>query len=145
METDKRLSIYLNDHLAGASAGAELARRLAAAGHAPRELAAEIEEDRATLLELMAALAVPVRRYKTWLGWLGEKATRLKQGGAVLELEAMRLGVEGKAAGWRTLRTRADHDTRLDKDRIDALLTRANRQIDQLEKLRLAAAEKTLV
>jgi hypothetical protein len=30
------------------------------------------------------------------------------------ELELLRLGVEGKAAGWRTLRTQADTDARLD-------------------------------
>jgi hypothetical protein len=52
----------------------------------------------------------------------------------------MRLGVEGKAAGWRTLRTRAEHDPRLDKNQLDDLMARADRQIEQLEELRVTAA-----
>ena len=52
----------------------------------------------------------------------------------------LRLGVEGKAAGWRTLRTLADTDTRLDPGRLDELISRARRQADALEDLRVAAA-----
>ena len=50
----------------------------------------------------------------------------------------LRLGVEGKAAGWRTLRTLADTDTRLDPGRLDELISRARRQADVLEDLRVA-------
>jgi hypothetical protein len=57
----------------------------------------------------------------------------------VLEFEAMRLGVEGKAAGWPTLRTRADTDHRLDTGRLDELNERARGQIDKLETLRVRA------
>jgi hypothetical protein len=149
------LGIYLNDHLAGAVVGTNLARRLAAnerewtKADVLGRLADEIAEDRATLLGMMSALDVPVRRYKTWVGWTAERVGRLKLNGRlltrsplsrVLELEAMRLGVEGKAAGWRTLRTRAETDDRLDADRLDTLIERANAQIDQLEKLRIEAA-----
>jgi hypothetical protein len=145
------LGIYLNDHLAGAVAGTGLAKRLAAEedGEVLPRLAAEIDEDRETLLELMATLDVPVRRYKTWGAWAGEKVTRLKLNGhllsrsplsRVIELEAMRLGVEGKAAGWRTLRARAETDSRLDATRIDGLIDRARRQIEELEQLRVTAA-----
>jgi hypothetical protein len=149
------LGIYLNDHLAGAVVGTNLARRLAAGerewtkADVLGRLADEIAEDRATLLDLMAALDVPVRHYKTWAGWTAERVGRLKLNGRllsrsplsrVLELEGMRLGVEGKAAGWRTLRTRAEADGRLDADRLDRLIERANAQIDQLEKLRIEAA-----
>jgi hypothetical protein len=145
------LGIYLNDHLAGAVAGTDLAKRLAAAegGEVLPRLAREIDEDRESLLELMAALDVPVRHYKTWAAWAAEKVARLKLNGhllsrsplsRVVELEAMRLGVEGKAAGWRTLRTRAGTDPRLDAARLDALIDRARRQIDELEQLRVTAA-----
>ena len=152
---DTLLGIYLNDHLAGAVGGADLAKRLADAdshlvgGQVLNRLAAEIEEDRQTLLDIMAALEVPVRRYKTWAAWAVEKVGRLKFNGRLLsrsplskliELEAMRLGVEGKAAGWRTLRARAEHDVRLDEDRLDELIDRATRQIDALERLRVRAA-----
>ncbi len=60
------LGIYLNDHLAGATGGAELARRVARRGGDPdggalQRFAAEVAQDRAALLEVMAALGVPVR------------------------------------------------------------------------------------
>lgn len=149
------LGIYLNDHLAGAVAGTGLAGRLAAAergkpgGDVLARLAGEIDEDRAALLDMMAALGVPVRRYKTVAAWVAERVGRLKPNGhlvsrsplsRVVELEALRLGVEGKAAGWRTLRVRADHDPRLDAARLDALIARAGRQIDDLERLRVTVA-----
>jgi hypothetical protein len=48
-----------------------------------------------------------------------------------------RLGVEGKAAGWRTLRALADTDSRLDPGHLDELMSRARRQTDLLEELRV--------
>jgi hypothetical protein len=152
MAGDKALlGIYLNDHLAGAVAGGDLAKRLAGAERQEpfERLAAEIEEDRTALLDMMAALDVPVRHYKTVLAWAAEKVARLKPNGHVLtrsplsrvvELETLRLGVEGKAAGWRTLRTRAERDVQLNAARLDELIERATRQIDELERLRVRAA-----
>lgn len=152
---DKNLGIYLNDHLAGATAGTELADRLTGetrnriGGKVMARLASEIAEDRSTLLDVMASLDVPVRQYKTWLGWLGEKTARLKLNGhlltrsplsLVIGLETMRLGVEGKKAAWRTLHTRAATDSRLDEDQLNSLMDRAQRQSDQLERLRIWAA-----
>jgi hypothetical protein len=153
------VGIYLNDHLAGATAGTELARRMAASGHLPDppgalpRLASEIAEDRAALLEMMAALGVPVRSYKVYAAWAGEKAGRLKPNGRLRarsplsnleELELLRLGVEGKAAGWRTLRVLADRDSRLAAGRLDDLIARARRQADLLEDLRVAAAARVI-
>jgi hypothetical protein len=48
--------------------------------------------------------------------------------------------VEGKAAGWRTLRALADTDSRLNRDRLDQLMARAQQQVDLLEELRVQAA-----
>lgn len=153
------LGIYLNDHLAGATGGVELARRSAAAQRSGqtrdvlRRLTAEIAEDRTALMEIMAALGVPPRRYKVWAGWVGEKAGRLKPNGHLLsrsplseleELEIMMLGVQGKAAGWRTLRSLATEDKRLDAGRLDALLARAQRQVEELEGLHASAASQVL-
>jgi hypothetical protein len=153
------LGIYLNDHLAGATGGVELARRMAGSGHVPvagsvlHDLAAEIAQDRAALLEIMAALDVPVRGYKVYAAWIGEKAGRLKPNGYLLarsplsnleELEMLRLGVEGKAAGWRTIRVLADRERRLDSGRLDELISRARRQADLLEELRVRAADDVI-
>ncbi|WSQ13928.1 hypothetical protein OG604_42745 [Streptomyces sp. NBC_01231] len=148
------LGIYLNDHLAGAALGVDRARTLTRAeserdpalADALRPIADEIAEDRAGLLEIMRGLDVPVRRHKIVAGHLVERAGRLKANGRIvrrsplapmLELELLRLGVEGKAAGWRTLRRLADADRRLDPGRLDNLLERAQRQRDTLERLRL--------
>jgi len=60
------------------------------------------------------------------------------------ELEMLRLGVEGKAAGWRTLRVLADTDKRLDRGRLDELVSRARRQADLLEEFRVRAAGQVI-
>jgi hypothetical protein len=153
------LGIYLNDHLAGATAGTELAHRTERShgdeknGGTLRRLAAEIAQDRAALLDIMTALGIRVRHYKVGAAWVGEKAGRLKFNGRLFarsplsnleELELLRLGVEGKAAGWRTLRTLADTDTRLDPGRLDELISRARRQADLLEDLRVRAADQVI-
>jgi hypothetical protein len=154
------LGVYLNDHLAGATVGAELARRMAAsaapgsaaAGALP-ELAGDIAADRAALIEIMAALGIPRRGYKVLAAWAGEKVGRLKLNGRLLarsplsglvETELLALGVAGKAAGWRTLRALADRDSRLDAGRLDELIARAGRQSAALEALRGDAAGQLL-
>jgi hypothetical protein len=149
------LGIYLNDHLAGATLGVQLAGRLAAShpdwpsAAELTQLAAEVAEDRTALLEMMTALGVPVVRVKVYAGWAAEKVARLKLNGRLLnpsplsglvELEAVRLGVEGKAAAWRTLRVVAEHEHRLDVAVLDALLARAQAQSDTLEQIRARTA-----
>jgi hypothetical protein len=149
------LAIYLNDHLAGATGGVELARRAAVWYPVPAQqaalegLAADIAQDRQTLLDLMTTLGMPVRRYKVGVAWAAEKAGRLKLNGSLLgrsplsnleELEMLRLGVEGKAAGWRTLRELAKTDGRLRPGTLDELTSRAREQASLLEELRVQAA-----
>jgi hypothetical protein len=79
------------------------------------------------------------------------RAGRLKFNGRLLtrsplsdleETEMLRLGVAGKAAGWRTLRVLAEQDGRLDAGRLDDLLARADRQSSELESLRISTAER---
>jgi hypothetical protein len=105
------------------------------------------------LIGMMKALGIPIRAYKVCAAWVGEKAGRVKFNGRLLarsplsdleELELLRLGVEGKAAGWRTLRTLADTDGRLDPGHLDELMSRARRQADLLEELRIRAAEQVI-
>ena len=153
------LGVYLNDHLAGATAGSELASRMARSHRGEEEsgplsrLAAEIAQDRSDLLTIMASLGISVRAYKVGAAWIGEKLGRLKFNGRLLgrsplsdleELEVLRLGVEGKAAGWRTVRTLADADTRLDAGYLDELISRANSQSAQLEELRVRAVSRVI-
>jgi hypothetical protein len=154
MHRDK-LGIYLNDHLAGATFGIGLARRIAHQHrHSARSadlqrISEEIAQDRQTLLELMDALGVPALRYKVYGGWAAERLGRLKPNGVLyrrsglstfIELETLRLGVEGKTLIWRTLLVVAAGEPRLDESQLQDLLDRARGQIDTLEKLRLTAA-----
>jgi hypothetical protein len=145
------IAIYLNDHLAGATAGVELARRIAHQHDNPAlgELARAVERDRESLLRVMDTLGVTQDHVKVAGGWLGEKLGRLKLNGRLfsrsplsylIELEAMRMAVDGKAAGWQTLRMLSEHDSRLDRAHIDDLLARAEEQKRTLETLRIAAA-----
>lgn len=152
------LTIYLNDHLAGAGGGVSLVRRMARThrgtpAEAPlAELAEEIAEDRDSLREVMTALDVPARWPRVVVGRLAEKAARIKLNGRlasrsplsdVLELEAMRLGVEGKASLWRSLRVLADTAGPLDPAAVGRLLARAERQAALLEGLRVEAVART--
>ncbi|MFF4761765.1 hypothetical protein [Streptomyces sp. NPDC001292] len=145
------LGIYLNDHLAGATSGTERSRHLAMAcrgseiGDAMAPIAAEIAEDRRSLLEIMRRLRIPVRRYKVYAGRLAERAARLKSNGGLvrrsplstlLELELLQAGVQGKACLWEVLRGLADRDSRLDPQQLDDLLERAGRQQHVIEDLR---------
>ncbi|MFC8342275.1 hypothetical protein [Streptomyces sp. NPDC057280] len=155
----KLLGIYLNDHLAGATAGTERATRLtrtargSALGRAIEPVAAEIAQDRKALLDIMRDLGVPARRYKVCAGWAGEKLGRLKPNGhlvrpsplgTVLDLEALRLGIEGKAAAWQALRRLSATDDRLDAAQLDTLLQRAQQQQERVEEWRIRQAEEAL-
>jgi hypothetical protein len=146
----REITVYLNDHLSAAVAGAELARRAAKAArgqpHAERlsVLAAEIEEDHRALRRVMDELRVPPSRYKASLARAAEKAGRLKLNGrlvrraplsSVVELEALLVGVEGKAALWETLSALAEQDSRLDRRGPAELLARARHQAAELRRL----------
>jgi hypothetical protein len=97
----------------------------------------------------MNAIGVPARRYKIYGGWAAERLGHLKPNGVLyrrsglstfIELETLRLGVEGKTLIWRTLLVVASRDDRLDESQLRELLHRAQGQVDTLETLRLSAA-----
>jgi hypothetical protein len=155
----KLLAIYLQDHLAGATAGLALVRRVesnnrdAELGDFLSELAEEIALDRRTLLELMDRVGVGEDRVKNMLAWAGEKAGRLKLNGELLsysplsrllELEGLALGVQGKLAMWRSLREVTDGDARLRGFDLEAPIARAERQVRRIEARRRKAAEEAL-
>jgi hypothetical protein len=149
--SDRLLSIYLNDHLAGATAGLELARRMLESNRGtdlerPLEpLVDEIEEDLTTLQGLMDHAGVAKNPVKRGAAWLGERITRLKGDGAILgrsplslliELEAMALGIEGKRGLWQTLRTAGLGTAGVD---LEDLIARADAQRALVDRLRLDA------
>jgi hypothetical protein len=153
------LAIYLNDHLAGATLGVELARRSAAHnrgsayGQFLDELASEIRSDRESLLEIMRSLRVGVDRVKVSGAWAAEKLGRLKLNGQLLgysplsrlvELEALTLGVAGKLALWRALYQLEPDRLELSVATLQNLIARAERQLQSLEEQRRSAVTDAL-
>ncbi|MFP5389802.1 MAG: hypothetical protein ACLGG5_10960 [Thermoleophilia bacterium] len=154
----KRLSIYLNDHLAGATLGVELARRLRGSnqgdsdfGPALAELCVEIEADRETLKGVMDQLGVGQSKLKPLAAVLGERLGRLKLNGQLRgysplsrldELELLQLGVTGKQRLWQALEHTRSADLR-DFD-LDALAERARGQLSRLQELHSKAAALAL-
>jgi hypothetical protein len=155
----KLLATYLNDHLAGATAGRELVHRAARSNEGTplgaflRELAAEVEADRGVLEGIMSRLDVGQDRLKLGAAWLAEKVGRLKLNGQLigysplsrlLELEALALGVHGKLAMWQALRSVAELEPGLRGTDFDGLTRRAQSQLRRLQRQRLAAATAAL-
>lgn len=154
------LATYLNDHLAAATAGRELARRTASSNrHSPRygaalqKLAGEIEEDRRSLQAAMRALGVGEDRLKVAAGWSAEKLGRLKPNGRLLsysplsrlvELEGLTLGVRGKLSMWESLSAVRGADPQLSEIGLERLAERARGQLQTLEALRLEASGEAL-
>lgn len=153
------LAIYLNDHLAGATVGAELSKRAAGSNRGTDYgpfldgLTTEIAEDRQTLLEVMRALGIGVDRLKVLGAWGAEKLGRLKPNGRLLgysplsrvvELEALALGISGKRAMWRTLEQLVPEHPELASFDIAGLAQRAQTQLERLEPHRLRAAAEAL-
>ncbi|HXR61049.1 MAG TPA: hypothetical protein VN732_06980 [Solirubrobacterales bacterium] len=152
------LAIYLNDHLAGATLGVELARRLrgsnkddAEFGPPLTQICAEIEDDRATLEGLMDQLEVGRDPVKPVLAKAAERLGRLKLNGRiwgysplsrVVELEALSGLVGGKMQLWNALEQ--SFGETLDDFDFHDLAARADRQGQRLEDLHLAAAQRAL-
>jgi hypothetical protein len=157
--TTKYLPIYLNDHLMGSTTGIELVRRIASEhrgtdlGTFAEGLAAEIEEDRDALLEIMERLGASRDQAKVALGWVSEKAARLKPNGELrgtspltplVELESLSLGIEGKRSLWLALAEAGAVAELIGRDRLAQLEARAADQRERVEVHRRAAVHRAL-
>jgi hypothetical protein len=155
MIDEGRLGSYLQDHYAGSSAVIELFRRAAAqqtdpvARTALAAMTERIEAEQTALERYLAAVGSKPDPVKNAGAWVAEKLGRFKPNGElirrsplsdVVELEALRVATEGKAAGWRVLRKLAEDEDRFEAAEFDALLEDADSQLDELERLRMAAA-----
>ena len=153
MGSERYLPIYLNDHLAAATAAVELTKRIRDAadgelGELMQGLAAEVDEDRETLRGFMRALGASEDKVKVFVGFTGEKLGRFKLNGHLVspsplsrltELDGLRLLLDGKRAFWGALRE-AGH-AELD---FAALEERAAAQLERIEPFRLEAARNSL-
>jgi hypothetical protein len=149
------LRIYLQDHRAAATAGRELAARALGSNRGSEFegdlewLLGQIEQDMASLDEVMEALDVSHDRLKKVALWTGEKLGRLKLNGRLLsysplsrlvEIEGLIAGVTAKGSLWNALQTVAAYESRLAGFDLEALASRADEQRARLEELRTRAA-----
>jgi len=153
-----RLATYLNDHLAGATAGLDLARRIARDnesndyGAELAEIAGEIAADRDALQDVMDRLGVGRDHLRMLAGWGVEKARRVlplpwlldrRALGRLEEVEALILGVTGKLSLWVSLGETRGGDPRLADVDFGELADRARSQLERLGELRTQAAAET--
>jgi hypothetical protein len=152
---DKPIDLYLNDHMGGAMLGSELAEQIAdrnegtPLGDLMAPVAAEVEEDRQTLDDLMKRLDVGRNPVKQAGGWLAEKWSRVKFSGAgsgdsdhgnFMALETLALGILGKRSLWVALQSiEEQHDAIRDLD-LEDLIARADGQHGIVERARIQAA-----
>ena len=156
---DNAIDVYLNDHLAGAMLGSDLAEQIqthsdgTALGELMELLAPEIEQDRQTLIELMQQLDSSTNPVKQATAWVAEKASRAKfkgmtsgdpELGTFMALETLVLGVRGKACMWTALRQVADQHPAIASLNLEELIDRARAQEDALEHARLAGGMRAL-
>lgn len=143
------LSVYLQDHLAGAVFGVELVEALsqdttspglaAEAAHWERE----IKADQATLRGILDRLDASPGTVKEVISWIAEKATSLKlrrqshsKLGTLETLETLALGILGKQKLWISLETAAAGEVRLSGIDFRSLQERARVQHEAVEKRR---------
>ena len=153
MGSERYLPIYLNDHLAAATAAVELTRRVRGAGEGElgelmASLADEVAADREALRDFMRTVGASENKVKVFVGFTGEKLGRFKLNGHLVspsplsrltELDGLRLLLEGKRSLWRTLR-----EAGYDELDFAALEARAEAQIESVEPHRLDAARNSL-
>jgi hypothetical protein len=156
---DKAMDVYLNDHLAGAMLGSDLAKQIRARaegtplGEIMDSVAPQIEEDRQTLMALMKRMGTSKNPIKRAVGWVTEKASRVKlkgltagdpELGIFMSVETLALGVRGKLGLWKALQQVADRYPAIRPAELDQLIGRAESQYSLLEHERLSAGAQAL-
>ena len=150
------LDVYLNDHLAGGTAGVNLAT-MAADEHRSdehgaffSELASDIRKDHDQLEAIMDALNTDRSATKVAAAEVGSKMMAPKFTGTEDELntfvalETLSIGVEGKHCLWQSLKTVEDANPALADFDIDNLISRAREQRSRIEAKRLELAPRAL-
>jgi hypothetical protein len=160
MASAQGLETYLNDHLAGAAVGSELASKISSEyadtrfGPFLAELARDIDQDKVTLEELMERLGIQQSVIKQSGSWIAEKISRLKLSETItgdqdlkrfLEFETLSLGIEGKLSLWRALIEIRESHTELAATDLGKLAKRAESQRSKLEDHRLQVANAALI
>jgi hypothetical protein len=111
----------------------------------------ELEADRDLLVRVMGQLGVRRSRTRLTLAWITEKVGRLKPDGEIaghsplrplVELESLQQGIEDTIAMWNALRSSVGE--RVHGVDFDAIIARAHRQADEVERRRPGIAHAAL-
>src|SRR3954454_12422602 len=153
----KRLSTYLNDHLAVALAGVEVSKRTVSSNEGTpyepllRRIADDLEADRRLMREVMRSLEIDEDPIKKGIAWLGEKLGRLKLNDSltsysplsrVVELEALMVVTGILRNTWATLDEVLGRAERVPD--VTGARDRAVRNLRELDQHRPAAMREAL-
>jgi hypothetical protein len=160
--TNKEITTYLKDHLAGSVAALELIDHLIER-HSGRPLAqflrdlqSEIKSDQAVLERLLEATNHHESWFRKAAAWIAEKLARSKfkiageeigEVGLVQELEMLALGIRGKELLWRALAISQWPPLRdVDLAKLEQRAIEQQQRVEEkrLEAARTAFAKKTL-
>ena len=159
MTAKPMLGTYLNEHLAGARGAVDLLGKAAdnntgsPAGDFLAELLVAVDEDRASLEQLMERLDVDRSEMKQAAGRVVERLSRLRFHERVtgdpglsllLELEAVTMGVSAKLSLWQSVEELAILDDRIAGFDVGTLIARAHVQLADLERQRRRIAAAAL-
>lgn len=155
------LTGYLNDHLAGAAAGIQLAERCrdrdpeSELGHVLQTLLVEIRHDREVLERVIRVLGGSPNTIKRATALGAERMSSLRmslpmigpgsqESARLEEIEVLSLGIEGKRLMWAALAQLSSTDERLSEFPFPDLKRQARSQRDRLERFRLRLAAEAL-
>lgn len=152
------LGHYLRIHLTGSAGGIELFGRGermddAHARTVLSDIRSELIIERHQQLRMAHRTDVSPAPLFALAAKVGERVSRLKPNGHpvrrtaladLVDLEAMRTALAGKAAGWEALLCVVDQHEGLDRDELTALARQGQRQLDQVRDLHAEAATRAL-
>lgn len=154
------LTIYLNDHLAGAALGLRVMKRCARSNEGEplaatlRDIVGEVEVERRVILGVLHRLGGRLNPLKQAGAWFSEKLGRGKLNGHLVtysdlsrleEVEGIMLGVRGRLALLQALQIVADETGTLRDVDFVAFEHQAEQQVERLEAHREEAARRAFL
>ena len=153
----RRLSTYLNDHLAVATSGVEVSKRTLSSNEGTayepllRRVCDDLHADRRLMTEVMRSLEVDEDPVKKGVAWLGEKVGRFKINDSLtgysplsraVELEALMVVTGILRNTWATLDEVLGDDPRVPD--VSTARRRAERNLRDLDEQRPATMREAL-
>lgn len=155
----RALEIYLSDHFGGSIYAVELIRSCVDTYPDPplgpffENLLRDVQEDQEVLRTFLLRIGGTESPIKSAAAWAAEKLSRIKHiessefpGAGLLErLETLSLGVVGKRSLWQALGAASGGTGRFGGVEVAKLERRAEDQLQEIERHRLAAARQAFV